>query len=275
MKKVYIESVSSIICESNFPSADLKKELEISCGQKFRRINRYILLGLSGVFKLPDIRTLDASSSLYIGTKNGCVTETVAMLGQMYRDASLPMPFTFIASSSNMASYHIANSLGLSGGNYTLSHRYAPFESALKMAYLDMASEKSFDALVGCIDEAALPFEAFRDVVGMQDVSDPLEGGYWLRLTTHPSAPMAEVLECREFKTIHEVENYLPVTTKVIRDDSFDFDAGITYVGSNSGLVFIESLCDGKDEIIALVTQVGKHQISLLLVKVLREFNYN
>lgn len=275
MKKVYIESASSTICRSDFPSADLKKELEIFSGQKFRRINRYILLGLSGVFKLPDIKTVDALSALYIGTKNGCVTETVSMLGQMYRDASLPMPFTFIASSSNMASYHIANALGISGGNYTLSHRYAPFELALKMAYWDMASEKSSDALVGCIDEAALPLEAFKDCVGMQDVSDPLEGGYWLRLTTHPRAPIAEVLECREFKTIHEVETYLPVNATVIRDDSFDSDAGIAYVGSNSGLVFIESLCDGKDEIIALVTQVGKHQISLLLVKVSREFNYN
>ncbi|MDD2829451.1 MAG: beta-ketoacyl synthase N-terminal-like domain-containing protein [Sulfuricurvum sp.] len=275
MKKVYIESVTSLMCTSDHPSADLKKELEVLSTQKFRRINRYILLGLCGVFNLPEINHVDKSSALYIGTKNGCISETVSMLGQIYRDELLPMPFTFIGSSTNMASYHIANALGLHGGNYTLSHRYAPFECALDMAYWDMVEGKSNSAIVGCIDEAALPLEAFKEVVGMGDVAELYEGGYWLSLTTHANNPIAEVVESKRFKTFAQVEAYLPREVKIIHDDSYPDNQSRGYIGSNSGLMFVEALQEGVDEQIAYVTQLGQHQFLMLMVKSLSVNDYN
>jgi hypothetical protein len=275
MKKVYIESVASLVCTVDRPSAELKKELEILSGQKFRRINRYILLGLCGVFKLPNPNTIDSSTALYIGTKNGCISETVTMLGQMYRESLLPMPFTFIASSANMASYHIANALGINGGNYTLSHRYAPFETALEMGYWDILEGKNSGAIVGCIDEAALPLDAFKAVVEMNDVDEPLEGGYWLSLSSYPIAPIAEVIEAKRFKTFAQIEEYLPLGVKIIRDDSFKENSHKCYVGSNSGMMFIEALEEGNDEKIAFVTQIGKHQFSCLMVKILSVKDYN
>lgn len=272
MKKVYIESLSRMICPSTFPASELKKELETLSGQKFRRINRYITLALNGVFKLPGVTALSPSASLYIGTKNGCITETVSMLGQMYRDALLPMPFTFIASSANMASYHIAHALGTQGGNYTLSHRHAPFECALEMAMYDLMADKTASTLVGCVDEAALPLDAFKEVVEMQEVSEPLEGGYWLSLSTSPVHPIAEIVEAKRFKTFEEIEHYLPKDMMIIRDDSHTRTND--YVGSNSGLEFISAL-EGNYREFALVTQMGKHQLSLIIVKNLSENDYN
>jgi hypothetical protein len=274
MRKVYIESLSRMTCNADYPTASLKKELERLSGQKFRRINRYILLGLYGVFQL-DRKGIDETSGLYIGTKNGCITETVTLLGQIYRDGLLPMPFTFIASSTNMASYHIANVLGLNGGNYTLSHRYSPFESALDMGYWDIAEGKNCSAIVGCIDEAALPLEAFKEVVEMNDVDDPLEGGYWLSLSCEPINPIAEILEAKRFKSFEEIENYLPVGMKMIRDDSHPVEKNRDYVGSNSGLELFTSLQEGLAESIALITQIGKHQFSLLIIKHLSPKDYN
>lgn len=274
MRKVYIESVSHTICTSDYPTTSLKKELEHLSGQKFRRINRYIVLGLCGVFQL-NHKGIDSSSALYIGTKNGCITETVTLLGQMYRDALLPMPFTFIASSANMASYHIANALGLKGGNYTLSHRYSPFESALDMGYWDIAEGKNNSAIVGCIDEAALPLDAFKAVVEMGDVNEPLEGGYWLTLNSEAINPLAEVVEARRFKTLDELEAHLPDGIKIIRDDSASEEKKREYVGSNSGLEFINLLQQGEVETVALVSQIGKHQFSLLIIKNLSVKDYN
>lgn len=259
-----------MVCPADFPSAEIKKELENASAQKFRRINRYILLGLSGVFRLPDVGTIDPSSSLYIGTKNGCITETVSMLNQIYRDALLPMPFTFIGSSTNMVSYHIANALGITGGNYTLSHRFSPFEVALDAGYWDMVSGKTDSALIGCVDEAALPLEAFKRVVGMERVEQPLEGGYWLRLGRNPQRAIAEIVEVKHGMSLEEVQTDLSDDVCLILDDSFEEGVG-EYVGSNSGLRLIETLSGGIHERVAIATRTGSHRIALISIKILRK----
>lgn len=273
MRKVYIQSVSCATYSPDYPTSSLKSELERLSGQKFRRINRYILLGLCGVFHL-DSKGMNSSSALYIGTKNGCIVETVTFLGQIYQDALLPMPFTFIASSANMASYYIANALGLKGGNYTLSHKYIPFECALDKAYWDIAEDKNDSAIVGCIDEAALPLDSFKEAVGMSDVEELLEGGYWLSLSAKAINPIAEIVDVKRFKTFDQVKAYLPNGVKIIRDDSYVEKQKWGYIGSNSGLLFVTALQSGCGERMALVTQLGKHQFLLLMVKSLMTKNH-
>jgi hypothetical protein len=271
MSGVFIESVSIMSCRSDFPSSELKKELESLSGQKFRRINRYILLGLCGVFRLPNIGSIDPSASLYIGTKNGCITETVSMLGQIYRDALLPMPFTFIGSSTNMVSYHVARSLRITGGNYTLSHRFSPLEVALEMGYRDMASQKTDSALIGCVDEAALPLEAFKKVVGMEGIEHQLEGGCWLRLGRKSQHAIAEIIDVKRFTTLEEVQESLGTEVTLILDDSFDAGGMGTYVGSNSALILVEMLSTLKEGMIAIAIGMGSRQISLMRIKILRK----
>lgn len=275
MKRVYIESVAHLVCDPSYPSSELKTELETHSGQKFRRINRYILLGLSGVYSLNDVDKIDATTSLYIGTKNGCINETVSMLGQIYRDSMLPMPFTFIASSSNMASYHIANSLGLSGGNYTFSHPNSPFEVAMETAFRDILREKTDSVLVGCIDEAAHPLEAFKKRVGMEAIDSPLEGGYWMHLTARPSNPIAEIVENRVCKSIEEVKQFIPLGANIIMDDSSSEGEKLDYIGSNSGLRFTKALLLRENRPIALISRMGRRYWSLILVNTLSESDYN
>ncbi len=268
---VYIESACELVCSSAHPASDLKQELERLSNQKFRRINRYILLALCGVFRLPSIGAVPPSSGLYIGTKNGCITETVSMLGQIYRDSLLPMPFTFIASSSNMASYHIASALRLHGGNYTLSHASAPFETAFASAYRDIVAGKCDTALAGCTDEAALPLEAFKESVGMEAVRDPQEGGYWVHLTTRPRAPIAEVVQYVLCTTKQEAQALIPQGTVTFWDDAFGGDAPRDYVGSNAALGFVRSLVAPEEQNVALVSRVGSRRMSLLIIKTLRK----
>ena len=55
MKPLYIEAVSLLIQEVSATSTELKKELEHTAGQKFRRINHFVLLALTAVFRLPKI----------------------------------------------------------------------------------------------------------------------------------------------------------------------------------------------------------------------------
>ncbi|MEJ2489882.1 MAG: beta-ketoacyl synthase N-terminal-like domain-containing protein, partial [Sulfurovaceae bacterium] len=174
MQDIYIEDFSYILTDQKIPTGEIKKELEIKSGQKYRRINRYIILALAGIYNMPSIKEIDEKCALLIGTRNGCITETINMLDQIHNSSLLPMPFTFIASSTNMVNFHVAQSLGLNGSNFTLSNRYSPFAVALDSAYFDINDSKTSAALVGCVDEIAEPIEKFKERVnlGTQEIRE-------------------------------------------------------------------------------------------------------
>jgi len=267
MKPLYIEAVSLLLQEVSESSLELKKELEHTSGQKFRRVNHFVLLALAGVFRLPNLSTIDSQCSLYVGTANGCVRDVIKMLEQMYRDTLLPMPFTFMGTSTSMAGFHIAQTLGLSGSNLTVSNPYGAFEQALSMAYTEMESGKSASALVGCVDEGVFPLDEFKKITHNDD-EVVLEGGCWVKLVLECANPLAVIIARESFKTLVEVEDYCekyvlnePLT--VIRN------AKSGYVGASSGIDYVRALQEQRSGMIALISQTGLMSFSVTLTRIL------
>lgn len=268
MKPLYIEAVSLLIQEVSATSTELKKELEHTAGQKFRRINHFVLLALTAVFRLPNLSRIDPKCSLYLGTSNGCARDTLNMLEQMYRDTQLPMPFTFMGISTNMAGFHIGQNLRLSGSNLTVSNIYDPFGQALALACMDIEMEKVSSALVGCVDEGVFPLDEFKRVTHKSKNDCLLEGGGWLKLSLACVDPLAVIIARESFKTLAAVEDYCeqqalnePLT--VIRNR----ESG--YVGASGGIDYVQALLTQQSGMIALISQTGLMHFSVTLTRIL------
>ena len=268
MKPLYIEAVSLLLQEVSETSTALKKELERTSGKKFRRVNHFVLLALAGVFRLPNLSRIDPRCSLYVGTANGCVQDTLNMLEQMYRDTLLPMPFTFMGISTNMAGFHIAQNLGLSGTNLTVSSLNDPFGQALALASMDIEMEKTASALVGCVDEGVYPLDEFKQAARKNENDSLLEGGCWIKLALECANPLAVIYARESFKTLDEVDVYLKSQDlfeplRVIKNQATD------YIGSSEGIEYVRALQEQHCGVIALVSQSGRMSFTVTLTRVL------
>jgi 3-oxoacyl-(acyl-carrier-protein) synthase len=203
MNKVYLHNISCYVDKSTTPLEYIKKELEKLSGEKFRRINRYIYLALRGVFGLKDIRNIPKDTSIYIGTQNGVIAEIATMLDQIHTDKQLPMPFTFIASSVNMASFYISSTLGINGSSYTISNDYAAFEMALDMAYRDIKRGTIQTAIVGSNEES-------------EPVAKTNEGGVWSLISNNKNGANAQILSITRFASYDEAKNNLPSECELV-----------------------------------------------------------
>lgn len=193
MREVFIHSAA---CLAHDPANDftlLKRALEERSGKKFRRVNRFIVLALASAYQLAGITEIDEETSLYIGTRHGCATDSFGMLTQMYRDELIPLPFTFINTSPSMAGFYVAQSLGLSGESYTFSQPWGSFEKAFSLAYRDIRSGRNETALAGSCDEAVFPLDEARESMKMKDDEPLLEGGCWMHLSSSPDGAAAKI----------------------------------------------------------------------------------
>lgn len=268
MKPLYIEAVSLLLQEVSESSSDLKKELERTSGQKFRRVNHFVLLALAGVFRLPNISQINPMCSLYVGTANGCVRDTLKMLEQMYQDTLLPMPFTFMGTSTNLAGFHIAQTLGLAGTNLTVSNLKDPFTQALALACMDIEMEKTDSALVGCVDEGVFPLDEFKQVTQCCENDILLEGGCWLKLTRACDKPLAMIRAQKSFMTMDAVEEYL---NEEKRGEylSILYEKKSSYIGSSLGIDYVRALQEQQRGSIAIVSQSGKNRFLVTLTQLL------
>ncbi|MBN2768622.1 MAG: hypothetical protein JXQ68_05925 [Campylobacterales bacterium] len=261
MTTIYIEDFSYFLTDQNRPTKEIKKELELKNGKKYRRINRYIILALAGVYNMNDIENIESNCALHIGTRNGCITETIDMLDQVHNNSLLPMPFTFIASSTNMVNYHIAQSLQLHGGNFTISNRHSPFSIALDGAYFDIKNKKNSSALIGCIDEIALPLDKFKEKIEISN-KKLQEGSFWVRLSTQKENAKAIMQEPQRYKNIEDALKHIEENRSIYIDDekirSNDKDS--YYLCSNSSLQALQCLEKKECKKIAIISRIGERE---------------
>lgn len=191
MRTVYIHACAVLAHNPQDDFAPIKQELEQTSGKKFRRINRFIVLALASVYRLPALAQMDHESSLYLGTHHGCASDSFGMLRQMYCEQLIPLPFTFINTSANMAGFYIGQSLGLAGESYTFSQPWGSFEKSFALAYRDIDSGRNRSALAGSCDEAVFPLEESRKSMGMGDDELVLEGGCWFHLSSEEAGAIA------------------------------------------------------------------------------------
>jgi hypothetical protein len=192
---MYIHGASAFVTEPGTPPQALKEELARVSPVYFRRVNRYILLSLIGAHRCVRGRTLPVDTAVYLTTERGNLSETEAVLRQIFRQHSLPMPYNFINTMSNTASFYVAQGLGAGGPNLSLSDRLLSFERGLELLAVDFRLGRVGSALLGGVDEANPSAVHFERTFGIPAGSvRGVEGSAWLWVTGEPEGAAGRIL---------------------------------------------------------------------------------
>jgi len=144
---------------------------------RFRRANRFVMISLAGACRCVHGSEIEADTAVYLTTENGNLGDTETVLHQIFHKREFPMPYNFINTMSNTASYYVAQTLNLSGRNITFSSKHLSFERGLELLQCDLSGGAVRQALIGGVDEAVFskaqfenrlqqPYEAYRMVEG-------------------------------------------------------------------------------------------------------------
>jgi len=189
---------------------DLKPLLAGVCRQRFRRIDRFTQLALLGSARCIRDRELPAATGLYISSGFGSIANTVKVQRQIMVDSGVPKPADFINTLSNSAGFYVARNLGLQSRNQFVGRDAAPLEAALQIATLDLAVGNVEQALVGVIDEIAVPFAEHARRLGVDASTLLAEGSHWLLLrAVAGDAPASMLAEVRMLNGIDELAGWL------------------------------------------------------------------
>jgi hypothetical protein len=192
---MFIHGASAFLTEPGTPPQALKEELARVSAAHFRRVNRYILLSLIGAHRCVQGRSLPADTGVYLTTERGNLGETEAVLRQIFRQHSLPMPYNFINTMSNTASFYVAQGLGAAGPNLSISDRLLSFERGMELMAVDFRRGRVHSALLGGVDEANPSTAHFERTFGIPAESvRGREGSAWLWVTDEPEGAAGRIL---------------------------------------------------------------------------------
>ncbi len=165
----------------------LKGLVEATTGISVRRIGRFIQLALIGAGRCLQPGTAPAHTAVFLASGRGDLEVTLEVLREIFEHRAAPMPLSFVNTVSNSACYYLARTLRLNGRSAFATSRYAPFESALRLAALDLATGIPA-ALVGVVDVCVAPVADHRQRVGVSADREVGEGSHWLLLAPAASA---------------------------------------------------------------------------------------
>ncbi|RLA05878.1 MAG: hypothetical protein DRQ54_07440, partial [Gammaproteobacteria bacterium] len=161
------------------PPPALRDEVNAICGERFRRIDRFIQLCLLGAARCAQGNDLDNHTGLYIGSRFAAICNTIQVQQQMFVQGQLPKPAQFINTLSNSAGYYVARNLNLQGKNIFVSRGNASLEAALQLAQLDLESGQIKQALIGVVDEGVQPTVQHCQRLGIAATTPLGEGSHW------------------------------------------------------------------------------------------------
>ncbi len=160
----------------------LKAAARLASGGEVRRFGRFVQLALIGAGRCVSGLRLPANTATYLGSCRGDLEVTLDVLEQMYEHGQSPKPLSFINTVSNSACFYVAKSFGLLGRSQFVGSRYAPLESALRLAALDLAHGGVVAALVGSVEICTAPLPAHRVRIGVSADTAVGEGSHWFLL---------------------------------------------------------------------------------------------
>jgi hypothetical protein len=187
---MFIHAVSRFVTPPVAHPRVLKEILKGYTDTPFRRVNTFILLALIGAHRCVQGRTPSGNASVYLTTENGNLGDTNNVLDQLYRQRSLPMPFSFINTMSNTAPFYVAQSLNVLGRNLSISGRGLSFERGLELARLDFDPGPVEEALIGAVDEVP---------PGSGAAYPAVEGSFWIYVRKARDGALGEVADVRSF----------------------------------------------------------------------------
>lgn len=151
--------------------------------QRIRRIDRYTQLCLAGGLSCVAGRKLPKDTGLYLATRYGAVSTSANVINTIAQKGHLPKPVHFVNSLGNTAGFYLTQLLQITGNTLVIAQEEFSFEAALLHACLDINSGRVTTALVGGVDEVALPLAKQLERLGLAANTPALhEGSHWLLL---------------------------------------------------------------------------------------------
>jgi len=180
----------------------------------FRRANRFVLLSLAGACRCVHGRGIEKDTGVYLTTENGNLGDTEAVLDQIFHQHQFPMPYNFINTMSNTASFYVAQSLGLFGRNLTLSSKQFSFERGLELLRSDQLCGAVKEALIGGVDEAYFSGQQFASKFERNaDTIDMIEGSCWLLIKDREEGALGRVTAIETFGNMSQVLSWMKART--------------------------------------------------------------
>jgi hypothetical protein len=199
----------------------LKEELRRHTDTYFRRISKFVVLALIGACSCAARNRLERETAIYLTTENGNLADTESVLSQIYRRHSLPLPFNFINTMANTASFYIAQGLGLCGRNISVSSQNLSFERGLELLKTDMELRFVRHALIGLVDEATASAPQFEASSGVSNAQiNQIDRSCWLYVTSEREGAIGEVTAIRSFKGQNDAMNWLERNPAVFSADT-------------------------------------------------------
>jgi len=193
MKRLYIHHASAFLAAPDTALGTYKQIVKQLTGHVLRRANRFVLLSVIGAMQCARGAELDPLTGIYLATENGNLSDTENVLDQIFHQGNLPMPYNFIHTMSNTAAFYVANQLGGSGPNMTISSKYLSYERALELARLDLSTDRVHAALIGGVDDAGLPALQFGQRYPRHASVKLIEGSCWQYANDQPAGALGYV----------------------------------------------------------------------------------
>ena len=197
---MYIHNHATFISRPLDDPAVYKQEISRHTGVKFRRANKFVLLSLVGACQCVHGQAVKPDTAVYLTTENGNLADTEKVLEQIYDKREFPLPFNFINTMSNTAAFYVAQTLELSGRNFTLSSQQLSFERGLELLRCDLAAGVVTRALFGGVDEAYHSEEQFESRFKRPHGEHRLvEGSCWLLVAAERRGAVGEICALESF----------------------------------------------------------------------------
>lgn len=186
---------SAVLCADALP-VDLRQSGSAHQVAMPRLASRLAQLAVAGARRCTSglAVPLMPGTPVYLATGLGDVARTDALYYQVMPPVGeMASPAQFATSGNNMPAFFVAQQLGLTSRNFTISQQDLSFEHALQLALDDMAAGIATTSLVGGVDETTVPRDFYVRRYPLSDDRWIGEGSAWLVLGTVRTGAIGDV----------------------------------------------------------------------------------
>ncbi len=207
---MYIHNYSIFVSRPVDDIKVYKQEISRYTDIKFRRANKFVLLSLVGACQCAHMQTIKTDTAVYLTTENGNLGDTETALDQLYHRHEFPMPYNFINTMSNTASFYVAQSFDILGRNLTFSSKQLSFERGLELLRSDLGAGVVREALIGGVDEVSFSKSQFETKFN-RPYSDfeMIEGSCWLLIKADNSGALGEITAIESFGSLTQTADWV------------------------------------------------------------------
>jgi hypothetical protein len=207
---MYIHNYSRFVSPPVDDIKVYKQEISRYTDVKFRRANKFVLLSLVGACQCAYGQAIKRDTAVYLTTENGNLGDTETVLDQIYHKHEFPMPYNFINTMSNTASFYVAQSFDILGRNITFSSKQLSFERGLELLRSDLGAGVVKEALFGGVDEVSFSTSQFETKFNRPYSDfDMIEGSCWLLIKADSSGALGEIIAVQSFGSLAQTTDWL------------------------------------------------------------------